>query len=139
MVLTEMITNLGVTLSMNAWVLAVSLPCCGTLRMSALRTPGFCNSKSSSSLSMCPGVPGGRSFRSLPLAHRASRLLRCRTPLFLLVRQHHGHLDDHIFLPADYFAFAEFDQDVAGVDAELFGGFVGVEQKARVHSSVAHG
>jgi predicted RNA-binding protein with RPS1 domain len=49
----------------------------------------------------------------------------------LLFRQHHRHFRDHVLLPADDFAFAEFDENVARIDAELFGGFIRVQQKAR--------
>jgi hypothetical protein len=52
------------------------------------------------------------------------------TRLRLLRGEHiEGDIDDHVFLSADHVAFAEFDKDVARVDAIGFGCFFGVAQE----------
>lgn len=50
-----------------------------------------------------------------------------------------GHINNHVFLAADDFAFAEFDQDVPGVNVEFLGGTLGVKREAGVDARVAEG
>ena len=55
----------------------------------------------------------------------------------LVVGQIQCHIHDHIFLSANHFAFAKFDQDRTGIDAKLLARAFRVPQKTRINSGIA--
>ena len=48
-----------------------------------------------------------------------------------------GHVDDHVFLPADHLTTAEFNKNLARVEAIIIGSFLRVAQEARIYPSIA--
>lgn len=48
-----------------------------------------------------------------------------------------GDVDDHVFLPADHLATAQFHEDGAGVEAVGFGGLFRMTQEGGINPGIA--
>ena len=55
----------------------------------------------------------------------------------IAVREGIRDLDDFVLLTADHAALADFYQNISGLQVELFGGAVNVEQEAGIDTGVA--
>src|SRR3972149_1014718 len=92
------------------------------------RSPSPISARGKPALSLSKGrQPGGEV--------RLSALVR--PGLLLAPAQLHRDLDQRVLLAADELAPAALEQDLSRVDAEAFGGALGVQQEARVDAGIA--
>jgi hypothetical protein len=54
----------------------------------------------------------------------------------ILFHQIEGDIGYHVFLPANHFALADFDEDSAGVDAIHLGRLFRMPQERRIHARI---